>query len=102
MVTYIPIRVSLAANGTLIQSIRGGRIRIHYIFGQAAAAVEGDIVCNQVNLSHFKFNDREGWSSSFASYPGYIMMGEVNGNLTVVFTTAAQCYFTIVYSEEGE
>lgn len=98
---YKQIYVPLSANGILIPCENNRRIVLHGCFGQAVAAVEGDIQGAKTsgNLIHFKFNDREGFVLPFTA-PGFWAKGNLDENLYVTFTTAAQCYFICVYTSE--
>jgi hypothetical protein len=68
----------------------------------ATATVEGDIKDKSGGTAfiHFKHQDREGVSTAFLSYPACLMKSQAVGDpLYVDFSTAAQCYFTAVYTD---
>jgi len=100
--TYKTVLASLNADGNLVAGVGGKLIKLHYLFIMATATVEGDIKDKSggVAFIHFKHQDREGVSTAFLSYPACLMKSQVVGDpLYVDFSTAAQCYFTAVYTD---
>lgn len=98
---YSTNSVSLAASGTLLAAQASNKIRIHSIWGQAAASVEGNIQDGSggTNMLHFKFNDREGFLLPFSPSPAFWgQNAAVNTALYITFTTAGQSYWTMIYS----
>jgi len=100
--TYKTVLASLNADGNLVAGVANKLIKLHYLFIMAAATVEGDIKDKSggVAFIHFKHQDREGVSTAFLSYPACLMKSQAVGDpLYVDFSTAAQCYFTAVYTD---
>ena len=100
--TYKTVLASLNADGNLVAGVGGKLIKLHYLFIMATATVEGDIKDKSggVAFIHFKHQDREGVSTAFLSYPACLMKSQAVGDpLYVDFSTAAQCYFTAVYTD---
>ncbi|MCJ7424961.1 hypothetical protein MUP01_11955 [Candidatus Bathyarchaeota archaeon] len=100
--TYKTVLASLNADGNLVAGVANKLIKLHYLFIMATATVEGDIKDKSggVAFIHFKHQDREGVSTAFLSYPACLMKSQAVGDpLYVDFSTAAQCYFTAVYTD---
>ena len=92
---------SLAVDGVIVAAVAGRVIKIHWMFGQAAAAVEGnfrDAAAGNI-IGHFKFNDREGFCPGFVSYPASMFNSAVGGAFYCDYSTAAQAYFMVVYTD---
>lgn len=101
--TYIPYQASLNADGNLTPAT-ATHIRVHAIVIHATATVEGDIKDKSGGTAkiHFKLQDREGMVLPFAPYPAYWVKSQAAGDEPYVdFSTAAQCYFTIIYTENA-
>jgi len=100
--TYKTVLASLNADGNLVAGVANKLIKLHYLFIMATATVEGDIKDKSggVAFIHFKHQDREGVSTAFLIYPACLMKSQAVGDpLYVDFSTAAQCYFTAVYTD---
>lgn len=98
---YSTNSVSLAANGILLAAQASNKIRIHSIWGQGAANIEGNIQDGSggTNILHFKLNDREGFLLPFTPSPAFWGQNAViNTALYITFITAGQSYWTMVYS----
>lgn len=81
--------------------VAGHVIKIHWMFGQATAAVEGnfrDAVGGNI-IGHFKFNDREGFCPGWVPYPACMFQSARGGAFYCDYTTAAQAYWMVVYSD---
>jgi len=99
--TYKRAYASLAVDGVIVAAVAGRVIKIHWMFGQAAAAVEGnfrDAAAGNI-IGHFKFNDREGFCPGFLPYPASMFNSAVGGAFYCDYSTAAQAYWMVVYTD---
>jgi hypothetical protein len=99
--TYKRAYASLNADGNIVAGVANKVIKIHWIFGQVAAAVEGDFRDDTAGniIGHFKFNDREGFAPGTCDYPMAMFQSAQSKPFYCDFTTAAQCYFMVVYTD---
>jgi hypothetical protein len=99
--TYKTAFASLAVDGNIVAGVANKVIKIHAIFGQATAAVEGDFkdASGGNVIGHFKFNDREGFVLPPAAYPMRWFQTAVSGAFYCDYSTAAQAYWMVIYTD---
>ena len=98
---YTTNSVSLAASGDLKAAEAGKKIRMHAIWGQGTANIEGNIQDGNggTNILHFKFNDREGFLPPALYSPAFWGQNAANNTaIYITFTAAGQSYWTMIYS----
>lgn len=100
--TYKSACVTLNANGNIIAGVASKVIKVHQIKFQALATMEVDVKDQDVGgavKDHYKGQDREGDESPFIPYPGCHYQTVAGEPLYADFTTAASCFFKVVYTD---